>query len=234
MRGQRPAHLAPAIDATAEHLPFADDSFDAAMATVTIHQWPDPDRGLSEMRRVSRGPVVVLTFDGDALHTLWLAEYAPELIAAERHRYPGMEHICEVLGGACTIEPVPIPIDCVDGFMEAYYARPERFLEPAVRKAQSAWGFISAEAEARAVSRLRTDLASGEWDRRHGMLRRQPAFVGALRLITANPHARNVAGAGTLCGDRRGHDADGAPGAAPAQPMNDVAAQRRFGHACRG
>jgi ubiquinone/menaquinone biosynthesis C-methylase UbiE len=74
MRGQRPAHLAPAVDAVAGDLPFADDSFDAAMATITIHQWPDPDQGLRELRRVSRGPVVVLTFDGDALQKFWLAE----------------------------------------------------------------------------------------------------------------------------------------------------------------
>ncbi len=82
MRRQRPAHLAPAVDAVAEALPFPDGSFDAAMAMVTIHQWPDAERGLRELRRVSRGPVVILTFDGDALDEFWLAEYAPELIAA--------------------------------------------------------------------------------------------------------------------------------------------------------
>jgi hypothetical protein len=134
MRSQRPAHLGPAIDATAEHLPFADASFDAAMAMVTVHQWADTDQGLRELRRVSRGPVVVLTFDGDALDLLWLADYVPELIAAERRRYPAIRHIREVLGGASTVTPVPVPADCVDGFTEAYYARPERFLDPAVRQ----------------------------------------------------------------------------------------------------
>jgi hypothetical protein len=99
MRAQRPAHLGPAIDATAEHLPFAQASFDAAMAMVTVHQWADPDQGLRELRRVSRGPVVVLTFDGDALDLLWLADYVPELISAERRRYPAIRHIREVLGG---------------------------------------------------------------------------------------------------------------------------------------
>lgn len=187
MRAQRPAHLSAAVDATAEHLPFQGDGFDAAMATVTIHQWSDTDRGLRELRRVSSGPVVILTFDGDALDLLWLADYAPELIAAERRRYPAIEHVRRVLGGVSTVTPVPVPIDCVDGFTEAYYARPERFLDPAVRGSQSAWGFVDEAATARAVDRLRADLATGEWDRRYGHLREQPEFLGSLRLITATP-----------------------------------------------
>jgi SAM-dependent methyltransferase len=187
MRSQRPADLATAIDATAEELPFADGSFDAAMATITVHQWADPDKGLRELRRVSRGPVVVLTFDGDALDLLWLADYVPELIAAERRRYPAIEHIAEVLGGTSTVTPIPIPIDCVDGFTEAYYARPERFLDAAVRRSQSAWGFVDEAATARAVRQLGEDLETGAWDAKYGGLRRQPEFVGSLRLITASP-----------------------------------------------
>ena len=187
MRRQRPAHLAPAVDAVAEALPFPDGSFDAAMAMVTIHQWPDTDRGLRELRRVSRGPVVILTFDGDALDEFWLAEYAPELIAAERRRYPAIEHIRVALGGVSVVTKVPVPIDCVDGFTEAFYARPERFLDPAVRRSQSAWGFVDEAAEDQAVARLREDLESGAWERRHGALRAQPQFTGSLRLITARP-----------------------------------------------
>jgi ubiquinone/menaquinone biosynthesis C-methylase UbiE len=192
MRAQRPARLSAAIDAVAERLPFADDSFDAAMATVTIHQWADADQGLRELRRVSRGPVVVLTFDGDALDLLWLAEYVPELIAAERRRYPAIEHIVQLLGGSvsdgsATVTPVPVPIDCVDGFTEAYYARPERFLDPAVRRSQSAWGFVDPAVAQAGVDRLRTDLESGEWNRWYGTLRSQPQFVGSLRLITVGP-----------------------------------------------
>lgn len=187
MRAQRPPHLAPAIDGTAEALPFADDAFDAAMAMVTIHQWRDVERGLHELRRVARGPVVVLTFDGSALDRLWLAEYVLELIAAERRRYPAVERVRELIGGTSTVVEVPIPIDCTDGFTEAYYARPERFLDPAVRQAQSAWGFVDAGAIERGIGRLRADLDSGAWDRRYGHLRAQPEFVGALRLVTARP-----------------------------------------------
>jgi len=129
MRAQRPAAAVPALNATAESLPFDDGAFDAAMATVTVHQWRDLARGLAELRRVARGPVVVLTFDGDELDRHWLAAYAPELIAAERRRYPPVPAIAAALGRTTDVIEVPIPIDCVDGFTEAYYARPEAFLD---------------------------------------------------------------------------------------------------------
>lgn len=183
MRAQRPAEAVPAIDGVAERLPFDDDSFDAVMATVTVHQWPDTQRGLRELRRVSRGPVVVLTFDGDALDLLWLARYAPEVIAAERRRYPPIGLVASLIGTSSEVTPVSIPIDCVDGFTEAFYARPERFLDPRVRAAQSAWGFVDDATETRAVDRLRADLESGAWDDRYGRLRTQPEFIGSLRLI---------------------------------------------------
>jgi SAM-dependent methyltransferase len=187
MRAQRPGTSAPAVDAVAEALPFPTASFDAAMATVTVHQWRDLDQGLREMRRVSRGPVVVLTFDGDALERFWLADYAPDLIAEERRRYPPIDRICDVLGGRSEVVEIAIPVDCVDGFGEAFYARPERFLDPAVRHAQSGWAFVSPEATARAVSRLHEDLESGEWDRKYGMLRVQQEYQGSLRLVVAHP-----------------------------------------------
>jgi SAM-dependent methyltransferase len=187
MRAQRPAGAVPAIDATAERLPFDDDSFDAAMAMVTVHQWSDLARGLRELRRVATGPVVVLTFDGDALDLLWLAEYVPEIIAVERRRFPPIETVRSLIGRSSEVIPVPIPADCVDGFAEAYYARPERFLDPRVRASQSAWGFVDDADEARGVDRLRDDLASGAWDARYGMLRDQPEFVGSLRLIVGHP-----------------------------------------------
>jgi SAM-dependent methyltransferase len=187
MRAQRPHTAVPAIDAVAEALPFDDGAFGAAMATVTVHQWQDAEKGLAELRRVSRGPVVVLTFDGDALDLLWLAEYVPELIAAERRRYPPINRIAELIGRTCDVAPVPIPIACTDGFTEAFYARPERFLDPAVRAAQSAWGFVEPDAITRGVGRLRADLESGAWDTRYGALREQSEFTGSLRLLTGQP-----------------------------------------------
>jgi SAM-dependent methyltransferase len=187
MRSLRPPELAPAIDAIAEKLPFDSLSFDAAMASITLHQWPDPVRGLDELRRVSRGPVVLLTFDGDALERLWLGEYVPELFEAERLRYPSIDSIGSALGGESEVQEVPIPIDCTDGFTEAFYGRPEQFLDPDVRLAQSAWGFIDETTAARGLAQLEEDLDSGRWEKHHGALRDQPVFVGALRLIVNRP-----------------------------------------------
>jgi SAM-dependent methyltransferase len=183
MRAQRPAHAVPAMDGVAGHLPFDDRSFDASMAMVTVHQWPDLRAGLREMRRVTRGPVVVLTFDGDALDRFWLADYVPELIEAERRRYPAPDVIGDLLGGGAAIRTVPVHRDCLDGFTEAYFARPEAFLEEDTRRSQSAWGFVDDGVEDRFVERLRADLHTGVWDQRYGSLRAQEVFEGALRLI---------------------------------------------------
>ncbi len=187
MRAQRPANRVPAIRGFAEDLPFDDASVDAAMATVTVHQWSDWAKGLAELRRVSRGPVVILTFDGDALDRWWLADYAPELIAAERRRYPPVAEIAAALGSRSQVRTVPIPIDCVDGFTEAFYARPEAMLRPEVRRAQSAWSFVDAAVEPRFEATLRADLQSGRWDERHGEWRNKPEFEGSLRLIVGVP-----------------------------------------------
>ncbi|HEU5271392.1 MAG TPA: class I SAM-dependent methyltransferase [Jatrophihabitans sp.] len=184
MRAQRPADR-PAIAAVADRLPFADGSFDAAMAMMTVHQWTDPERGLRELRRVSRGPVLILTFDPDELDRLWLADYLPELIAGERGRFPAIQRIAGVLE-PCTVTEVPVPLDCVDGFLEAYYGRPEAFGDPAVRRSQSSWSFLDPGVAERGLARLAADLADGAWDRRYGRLRGQPEFAGALRLVVGN------------------------------------------------
>ena len=186
MRSQRPPHLPPAVDATAQALPFDDDSFDAAMASATIHQWGEGvTQGLHELRRVARGPVVILTFDDAALNHFWITDYVPEFLAAERARLQPIDWVCEQLGGRCSVDVVPIPFDCTDGFMEAFYGRPEMFLEESVRRSQSAWGFVGDGVEARAVARLRADLESGEWDRRYGHLRTQPTYTGTPTLIVS-------------------------------------------------
>lgn len=185
MRAQRPADAAPVVDASAEDLPFPDDHFDAAMAMVTVHQWPDWRRGVRELRRVAHGPVVILTFDPAAMRSFWLAEYGPELLEREHRRFPAIDELCAELGGDAQAHAIPVPIDCVDGFMEAYYARPEAFLDDTVRAAQSSWGFIDAAAEARITGQLRRDLESGAWEERHGRLRSQSEYSGSLTLVVA-------------------------------------------------
>jgi len=190
MRAQRPPGAAPALRGIAEDLPFDEGSIDASMAVATIHQWKNLTKGLSELTRVTRGPVVVVTFDGDMLEQYWLSHYAPELIAAERYRYPPIDTLRAWLGTrgrSVEVRAIPIPSDCSDGIIEAYYARPERLLESAVRQAQSSWGFVAEEVQARFVARLREDLRTGAWDERYGALRNQPLYDGSLRLVVSVP-----------------------------------------------
>jgi SAM-dependent methyltransferase len=186
MPAQRPQTLTRAIDATAEDLPFPDDSFDAAMSTFSIHQWSDRRTGLAELRRVARGPVVILTADPNLIDRFWLIEYAPEVLHAEWQRYPSPELLAAGLGGSVRIANVPIPLDCVDGFNEAYYGRPELLLDPGARLSCSAWSFVDDTIHERFVRDLTADLGSGLWDQRFGHLRSQPTFEGSLILVVAD------------------------------------------------
>ena len=182
MRAQRAIDAAPVISAHAEALPFDDDAVDAAMACVTIHHWEPPDTGLAELRRVSRGPVVVFTFDLDALPP-WQLDFLAEGVAIERPRFPAIEDVAAALGGHTRVERIPTPGDCVDGFFEAFWRRPEALLDPAVRGAQSMWAILGHGVEERIIARLSAALESGAWDAEHGQLRQQESYDGALRLV---------------------------------------------------
>jgi SAM-dependent methyltransferase len=182
MRAQRPPGAAPALAARAEALPFDDDSFDAAMACVTIHHWDPASTGLAELRRVARGPVVVFTFELDALPD-WQQEFLREGLVIERPRFPAIDDVARWLGGSTRVERVPTPADCMDGFFEAFWKRPEALLDPQIRASQSMWTLLEPGVEERIVERLRAALASGEWDAQHGHLRELDSFDGALRLV---------------------------------------------------
>ena len=186
MRAQRPAGAAPALAARAEQLPFDDRAFDAAMACVTIHHWERQEAGLSELRRVARGPVVVFTFELDDLPA-WQHEFLHEGLLLERPRFRPVADVAAALAGRTRIERIPTPGDCVDGFFEAFWRRPEALLDPAVRSAQSMWKLLEPGVEERIVRRLAAALDSGAWDAEHGHLRGQDRFDGALRLVVSEP-----------------------------------------------
>ena len=183
MRAQRPDHLSPAIDAVAESLPFADGAFDAAMATFTVHQWSDLAQGIAEMKRVTNGPIVIMAADPLHLHDLWVAEYLSAPLDKEMERFPRIDRLVELLGSETRVETIPVPLLCADGFTEAYYGRPERFLEPAVTGAMSSWTMIDPALVADFRQKLAQDLADGSWDARYGHLRTQPTYEGAMRLV---------------------------------------------------
>ena len=185
MRAQRPAGAAPCVAAAAESLPFEDQSFDAAMAFSTVHHWQDPIAGLREMRRVARR-VVVVTYDAGSpgwLERFWLTrDYLPEF-AGLLVDLPSPADLTRAIGGRA--EPVLIPWDCADGFFEAYWRRPEAYLDEHVRRAVSVWTRVGPEAEQRAVDRLRDDLASGRWAERNRDLVALDAAELGLRLLVA-------------------------------------------------
>ncbi len=186
MRAQRPAGTAPALDGRAEALLFDDDAFDAAMACVTIHHWQPPESGLAEMRRVARGPVVVFTFELDALPE-WQKDYLAEGLAIERPRFQSIEAVAAALGGSARVERIATPADCSDGFFEAFWNRPEQLLDPSVRASQSMWALLPPGLEEKIVARLGADLKSGAWDAEHCHLRELEAYDGALRLVVSTP-----------------------------------------------
>ena len=183
MIAQRPAGSAAAVQGVAEQLPFPDGSFDAAMATLTMHHWPDWRRGVAEMKRVARGRVVVLTFDPLVSHTFWLVrEYFPAIARLETDSF-SFEAVREEMGGS--VLPVPVPADCTDGFLAAYWRRPERYLEPDVRAGMSAFHHLPADALRDGLARLERDIASGAWARRHAGLLALDEFDGGYRLIVS-------------------------------------------------
>lgn len=187
MRAQRPAHLSEAIDATAQELPFDDGAFEASMASVTIHQWPDLERGLGQMRRVTTGPVAILTFTPWPPQRWWLMDYVPELFEAEAARMPEIERVQTALGGRTEVITVPVPADCTDRFFQAMFDRPEEVLDAEVRRAVSVWSFLDEQVVERALTELAADLESGAWDERYGAFRTLPEFDAGLRLVVSRP-----------------------------------------------
>jgi SAM-dependent methyltransferase len=182
MRAQRPPGAAPCVAASAESLPFEDQSFDVAMAFATIHHWQDPIGGLREMQRVARR-VVVFTKDNSDPNVFWLnRDYLPEFADLLGGR-PSLTELTRATGGR--LEPVLIPWDCADGFYEAYWRRPEAYLDEQVRRGISIWAAVGPDAEQRAVRSLRDDLASGRWVERNRELVDLDAAELGLRLLIA-------------------------------------------------
>jgi len=178
---QRAPSAGPAVQAAAEALPFATSAFDAAMAVLTIHHWTDAQRGLAEMRRVARDRIAILTWDPD--HPgFWLTrDYFPEILPADRVTFPTLGMIEDVLG-TIEVRPVLVPADCTDGFLGAYWRRPEAYLDPGRRAAISAFPKLE-NVEAR-IAQLRSDLADGTWERRNGELLGLEEIDLGYRLLT--------------------------------------------------
>lgn len=187
MIAQRPDDAAPSaqVQAVAERLPFLDDAFDAAMAVLTVHHWEDPRAGLFEVRRVTRGRVVVVTADVDVWARCWLVrDYFPEIVELDRGRFASPELVADALGGG-VVEPLLTPHDCTDGFTPAYWRRPEAYLDPRVRAGSSSFAQLGEAAVAEGLRRLERDVGSGAWSERNAELLDLEAFDAGHRLVIA-------------------------------------------------
>jgi SAM-dependent methyltransferase len=187
MRAQRPPGAVPAVDATAEALPFADGAFDAAMAILSDHHWTDHARGLAEMRRVARRRVL-FTWDSRTVLDSWIIrDYFPSFLRLPPLRHT-LEQTLDRLGGG-RIEAVPIPYDCVDGFFHAYWRRPEAYLDATVRAGISVFARLAPEEVDAGLARLTADLESGEWHRRNAALLELEELDLGYRLVVAGAGA---------------------------------------------
>lgn len=177
---QRKPGAARAIEASAESLPFPDKSFDASMAILTIHHWREKEAGLREMRRVTRGPIVLFTFDPACRP--WLTDYLPELAVLDDQRIPTLQDLEQWLG-PISVTPVPIPHDCTDGFLYAYWKRPAAYLDPRLRAGSSSFWLLNGVEEG--LEKLKRDLQSGAWERRYANLLQQDEYEAGYRLVVA-------------------------------------------------
>jgi SAM-dependent methyltransferase len=182
---QRPRDAAPAVLGYAENLPLCDDSVDAGLAILTVHHWADAARGLTELRRVARRRVVVFTFDPEFKSGFWLWEYLPNLAAADLARLPPLS-VYQAALGALDVLSVPVPHDCTDGFLAAYWRRPEAYLSEQIRANISTFSLLPAAEIDPGLARLAADIDSGAWVNRHGPLLQLDELDVGYRLLVAD------------------------------------------------
>jgi SAM-dependent methyltransferase len=179
---QRSTPNATVIQGSAEDIPYGDKTFDASMAVLTIHHWSDQERGVMEMRRVTRGKVVFLTYD-PSFRGFWLADYFPALITLDEGQMPQIATYEKWLG-AVEISPVQIPHDCSDGFLAGYWRRPVAYLDERVRAAMSSFWALGDVSEG--LEKLEADLKSGAWEQRYSDLLNLKELDCGYRLVETN------------------------------------------------
>lgn len=189
MAAQRPREMAPAIRASAGDLPLRDDAVDAALAVLTLHHWDEErERGVRELRRVTRGVVVIVTFDPAISTRMWLPrDYLPEVAEQDRRIFPSMEQLADWLGPGTRVETVPISRTTPDWTFGSLWAHPERVLDERIIASTSCFARLDPGVRRRAVEAVRRDLEDGTWDARHGHLRRLDAYDAGMRLVVRDP-----------------------------------------------
>jgi SAM-dependent methyltransferase len=188
MLAQRAPDAAPAVQGSAEELPFEDRAFDAALAVLTMHHWRDWRAGIAEMRRVARRRIVILTVDPAYIADYWLVrDYLPELAVQDEARFPPLTTVAEALAGAQLVS-VPIAHDCSDGFLCAWWRRPLAYLEDGVRANISSFATLAPGTVAEALGRLERDVADGTWAKHNAdLVVHNEADFGYRLLVATSP-----------------------------------------------
>jgi SAM-dependent methyltransferase len=179
---QRPPGAAPVLQAVAEQLPLQDKSVAAAMAVLTVHHWRNVGQGLAELKRVARDRVVILTCD-PAGPGFWLTEYFPAIRTHDRRKLPGIADFEHALGPV-SVHKVPIPKQCQDGFLGAFWGQPHAYLDAGVRSGMSVFAGLAGLQDG--LLRLRTDLDSGAWHEQFGAPLAQDELDIGYRLVIAD------------------------------------------------
>jgi hypothetical protein len=178
---QRSDSAAPAVQAVASQLPLRDGCVAAALAILTVHHWQDRQKGLDELARIATQRVVILTWDPDS-PGFWLTDgYFPAILEHDREKFPRIGELAR-LPGRLSVRVVPVPHDCTDGFLGAYWRRPAAYLEAGVRAGMSTFAKIG-RLDA-GLGRLRADLESGEWGRRYGDVLGSETLDLGYRIVT--------------------------------------------------
>ena len=164
----------PWVNGDAAALPFADGAFEAAVCTLALHHFSEPERAFREIARVldtSQGAarLVIFTADPEQMRRYWLTEYFPDAMAHAIRQMPPVEPMLALLGAAgftrITRVPWSITPDLQDLFLYSGKYRPELYLAPGVRAGISTFATLADPAEVeRGCARLRADIASGRFE----------------------------------------------------------------------
>jgi SAM-dependent methyltransferase len=180
---QRRADAAPVVQSVAESLPFRDGAVASTLAILTLHHWSDRDAGISELCRVARERVVILSWDPTSFGFWLTQDYFPEFVERDRLRCPSLDWLTSRLRNP-TVTPVPIPHDCRDGFLGAFWRRPAAYLDSMIRSGISSFAQSS---NLTALRRLGEDLSSGVWEAKYGELLQRDELDMGYRIIAGGP-----------------------------------------------
>ena len=187
MINQRAKDAYPVVQGSAENLPFDNNSFSHVMTILSMHHWINKPKAFKEINRVAKERFVAVSWNPEA-EPFWLTrDYFPEMYEADRAIFPKLNEL-NLYFGDVKMVPLSIPEDCIDGFLAAYWKRPEAYLNPTVR--QSISTFSKLKSVEKGLQKLKNDLDSGVWLERNKEILNSSSLDAGYVLITAK--TRNI------------------------------------------